>query len=218
MSEPKPSSAAAPQLLVKESVTDGTPPDILARYESLPQVVQEADFGPYDHDVVVIDTETTGVSPKKDELTQIAAARLERGQITDWYVTFVNPGMPIPDEISHLTHIYDADVADAPSPEEALEGLVAFAGDAKMVAHNAEFDRTFTTKHPAGYPLLENAGGMDHAAAVRRIRGPCVPGARGSRAGATRRRRQFRAGAFLPAGSAARTHAEGAARCQAGRG
>lgn len=157
MSEPKPSSAAAPQLLVKESVTDGTPPDILARYESLPQVVQEADFGPYDHDVVVIDTETTGVSPKKDELTQIAAARLERGQITDWYVTFVNPGMPIPDEISHLTHIYDADVADAPSPEEALEGLVAFAGDAKMVAHNAEFDRTFTTKHPAGYPLLENA-------------------------------------------------------------
>lgn len=156
MSEPKPSSAAAPQLLVKESVTDGTPPDILARYESLPQVAQEADFGPYDHDVVVIDTETTGVSPKKDELTQIAAARLERGQITDWYVTFVNPGMPIPDEISHLTHIYDSDVADAPSPEEALEGLVAFAGDAKMVAHNAEFDRTFTTKHPAGYPLLEN--------------------------------------------------------------
>ncbi len=156
MSEPKPSSAAAPQLLVKESVTDGTPPDILARYESLPQVAQEADFGPYDHNVVVIDTETTGVSPKKDELTQIAAARLERGQITDWYVTFVNPGMPIPDEISHLTHIYDADVVDAPSPEEALEGLVAFAGDAKMVAHNAEFDRTFTTKHPAGYPLLEN--------------------------------------------------------------
>ena len=156
MSEPKPSSAAAPQLLVKESVTDGTPPDILARYESLPQVAQEADFGPYDHNVVVIDTETTGVSPKKDELTQIAAARLERGQITDWYVTFVNPGMPIPDEISHLTHIYDSDVADAPSPEEALEGLVAFAGDAKMVAHNAEFDRTFTTKHPAGYPLLEN--------------------------------------------------------------
>lgn len=156
MSEPKPSSAAAPQLLVKESVTDGTPPDILARYEGLSQVAQEADFGPYDHDVVVIDTETTGVSPKKDELTQIAAARLERGRITDWYVTFVNPGMPIPDEISHLTHIYDADVADAPSPEEALEGLVAFAGDAKMVAHNAEFDRTFTTKHPAGYPLLEN--------------------------------------------------------------
>ncbi len=156
MSEPKPSSAAAPQLLVKESVTDGTPPDILARYEGLSQVAQEADFGPYDHNVVVIDTETTGVSPKKDELTQIAAARLERGQITDWYVTFVNPGMPIPDEISHLTHIYDADVADAPSPEEALEGLVAFAGDAKMVAHNAEFDRTFTTKHPAGYPLLEN--------------------------------------------------------------
>lgn len=148
--------AADQTLSVAEAVTDGTPPDILARYERLPQIAQEADFGPYDQNVVVIDTETTGVSPKKDELTQIAAARLEHGRVTEWYVTFVNPGMHIPDEISHLTHIHDADVADAPSPEEALAGLVAFAGDAKMVAHNAEFDRNFTTKHPAGYPLLEN--------------------------------------------------------------
>ncbi len=34
--------------------------------------------------------------------------------------------------------------------------LVEFMGDAKIVAHNAEFDRTFTTRHPSGYPLLEN--------------------------------------------------------------
>ena len=45
---------------------------------------------------------------------------------------------------------------DAPSPTEALTALVQFVGDAKIVAHNAAFDRTFTTKHPAGYPLLEN--------------------------------------------------------------
>ncbi len=137
-------------------VTDGTPEDIRARYAALPALVEAADFGEYDRNIVVIDTETTGVSTKKDELTQIAAARMEHGHVTDWYVTFVNPGMSIPEEISHLTHIYDADVADAPSPEEALAGLVEFAGDAKMIAHNAAFDRNFTTKHPAGYPLLEN--------------------------------------------------------------
>lgn len=141
---------------VSPFVTDGTPEDIRARYASLPKLADELDFGEYDRNIVVIDTETTGVSVKKDELTQIAAARMECGQVTDWYVTFVNPGMHIPDEISHLTHIYDADVADAPSPEEALAGLVEFAGDAKMIAHNAAFDRSFTTKHPAGYPLLEN--------------------------------------------------------------
>ncbi len=141
---------------VREMVTDGTPTDIVERYERLPHIAQVTDFGEYDRNIVVIDTETTGISPKKDELTQIAAARLEQGKITDWYVTFVDPGMHIPDDISHLTHIYDEDVAGAPTPEEALKGLVEFAGDAKMVAHNAEFDRNFTTKHPAGYPLLES--------------------------------------------------------------
>lgn len=153
---PQNPTAAERVLSVANAVTDGTPADIVARYEQLPALADELDLGIYDENIVVIDTETTGVSVKKDELTQIAAARMEHGQVTDWYVTFVNPGMHIPDDISHLTHIYDADVADAPSPEEALQGLVEFAGDAKMVAHNAEFDRNFTTKHPAGYPLLEN--------------------------------------------------------------
>lgn len=91
-----------------------------------------------------------------DELTQIAAARVENGEIVDWFVTFVNPGKPIPEDVAHLTDIHDEDVADAPSASEALADLAAFVGDAVVVAHNAEFDRNFTTKHPTGYPLLEN--------------------------------------------------------------
>ena len=103
-----------------------------------------------------VDTETTGFSFNHDELTQIAAARMEKGEITDWFITFVNPGKPIPDDVAHLTDIHDEDVADAPLPEEALAKLVEFVGTSKVVAHNAEFDRTFTTRHPSGYPLLEN--------------------------------------------------------------
>lgn len=137
-------------------ISEGTPEDVIARYEKLPELAETFDFGEYDENIVVIDTETTGVSVKKDELTQIAAARLEHGKITDWYVTFVNPGKPIPYDVAHLTNIHDEDVADAPSPQEALQKLVEFVGDAKLVAHNADFDRGFTTKHPEGYPLLEN--------------------------------------------------------------
>lgn len=135
---------------------DGTPKDVIERYEKLPELAQQLDFGRLDSNVVVIDTETTGFSFSHDELIQIAAARLDHGQIVDWYVTFVNPGKPIPDDIVHLTHIHESDVADAPTPQEALEGLVEFAGDAIMVAHNIGFDRTFVTRHPEGYPLLEN--------------------------------------------------------------
>lgn len=138
------------------AITENTPEAVRQRYAHLPELAAESDFGEFDRNIVVLDTETTGISLKTEELTQIAAARLERGQITDWFVTFVNPGKPIPEEIAHLTAISDDDVADAPSPTEALEQLVAFVGDAKIVAHNADFDRNFTTKHVAGYPLLEN--------------------------------------------------------------
>ena len=137
---------------IADSILDGTPQDIVERYQSLPHISESVDFGWLDSNVVVVDTETTGLSYKHDELTQIAAARMEGGRITGWYVTFVNPGQPIPDDIVHMTGISDADVADAPTPDEALAGLAEFAGDALMVAHNAAFDKTFVTKHPGGYP------------------------------------------------------------------
>ena len=142
--------------MLADYILDGTPESVVRRYAGLSRLADASDFGPLDRNVVVLDTETTGVSFNHDELTQIAAARLERGRITEWFVTFVNPGKPIPEDVAHLTNIHDADVADAPTPQQALEQLVEFVGDAKVVAHNVGFDRTFTTRHPEGYPLLEN--------------------------------------------------------------
>lgn len=144
------------QDILQSFISDGTSEAICKRYASLAEAAERADFGELDHNIVVIDTETTGFSFNHDELTQIAAARMEQGKIVDWFVTFVNPGKPIPEEVAHLTDIHDADVADAPLPSDALASLVEFVGDAKIVAHNADFDRTFTTQHPSGYPLLEN--------------------------------------------------------------
>ena len=141
---------------ISEHILEGTPSDIVSRYESLSDLSERLDFGQLDRNVVVIDTETTGFSFSHDELIQIAAARIERGQIVDWYVTFVNPGKAIPEDIVHLTGIQQEDVANAPYPDEALKKLVEFAGNAAMVAHNVGFDKTFVTKHPSGYPLLDN--------------------------------------------------------------
>lgn len=141
---------------LREHILDGTPADIVTRYESLAEYAAQADFGVLDSNVVVLDTETTGLSFSRDELIQIAAARLERGEIVDWYITFVNPGQFLTDDIIELTHIHDEDLIGAPDPDEALEGLAEFVGDALVVAHNAEFDKHFCTNHPGGYPLLEN--------------------------------------------------------------
>ena len=141
---------------ISKHILDGTPSDIIGRYESLVDFAATADFGVLDRNVVVLDTETTGLSYSRDELIQIAAARMERGQIVDWYVTFVNPGQFLTDDIIQLTDIHDDDLIGAPTPEEALQGLTDFVGDAFVVAHNAAFDKNFCTKHPEGYPLLQN--------------------------------------------------------------
>jgi ATP-dependent DNA helicase DinG len=142
--------------LLLKSILENTPQDIVDRYSKLPQLAQNYDFGNLDEDIVVIDTETTGVSLKKDELTQIAAAKLRKGVIEEWFITFVNPGKPIPLDITYLTNIKDEDVASAPTPDIAVQQLVNFVGDCKLVAHNANFDKNFLTKHPSGYPLLNN--------------------------------------------------------------
>ena len=135
-------------------ISEGTPKAVRERYAALSALAENADFGDLDRNIVVLDTETTGLSFNHDELTQIAAARMERGVITDWFVTFVNPGKPIPEDVARLTDIHDEDVASAPSPAEALSRLAEFVGDATVVAHNMEFDRTFTTRHEEGSPLL----------------------------------------------------------------
>lgn len=141
---------------VYDFITDGTPQDVCERYASLKDVAERSDFGELDRNVVILDTETTGFSQHHDELTQIAAARMECGRVTEWFVTFVNPGKPIPEDVARLTNIHDEDVADAPLPDEARAQLAAFVGDATVVAHNAAFDKGFTTKSPSGFPLLEN--------------------------------------------------------------
>ncbi len=141
---------------IENYIMETTPQRVVDRYTQLKEYERTHDFGALDEDVVVIDTETTGVSFKHDELTQIAAARMVRGEIKEWFVTFVNPGKPIPEDIVHLTNIHDSDVSGAPDPEEAVARLVEFVGSSYLVAHNAAFDRHFCTKPASGAALKNN--------------------------------------------------------------
>ena len=51
-----------------------------------------------------------------NELIEISAARLSGREIVDRFDTFVHPKQLIPAEITELTSITNADVADAPWP------------------------------------------------------------------------------------------------------
>lgn len=97
----------------------------------------------------VFDTETTGLLPHKDEVVQIAAVRVVRGEIVSGEVidTLVNPGIPIPPGATRVHRISDDMVQDAPSIAEAGLSFHDFARDAVIVAHNAPFDMAFLHRH-----------------------------------------------------------------------
>lgn len=62
---------------------EGTPQAVIERYIALDSIVADADFGELDNNIVVVDTEATGLSFVKDELIQIAAAKIVNGKIDD---------------------------------------------------------------------------------------------------------------------------------------
>ena len=93
-------------------------------------------------EVVVLDTETTGLDPLRDRVIDIGAVRLDAElTIVDRFSTLVAPGIPVPLFIQRLTGLSDADLGRAPSFAEAYGGLRDFIGDAVVAGHNVAFDR-----------------------------------------------------------------------------
>ena len=131
-------------------ILPGTPDEVRERYLTLAERALSCDFGPLEDGVVVLDTETTGLSFKDCSLIEISAARLVGREVVERFETFVHPSGPIPPEIQRLTGITNADVTDAPSARDAVAALADFVGGAPVLAHNATFDRTFVEAVPGG--------------------------------------------------------------------
>ncbi len=93
-------------------------------------------------DAVVIDTETTGLDPRKSFIVEIGAVRMVRGQV-DAGRTFrrlVRPPVPIPPQSSAIHGIDDSMVADAPDFAKVWRDFTDFTGDAVVVGHTLGFD------------------------------------------------------------------------------
>ena len=126
------------------------------------------------HDVtfVVIDLETTGMSPETAAITEVGALKFRAGACLGTLQTVVNPGLPIPPAITYLTGITEAMVGPAPAIAAVLPSLLEFVGghEAVIVGHNIRFDLSFLAASCAqeGYDGLAHPW-VDTCALARRL-------------------------------------------------
>lgn len=94
--------------------------------------------------IVVLDFETTGLSPDQgDRAIEIGAVKLENGIEVDKFQALMNPGRRINGFIENYTGITNRMLATAPPCKQVMANFADFIGDSNLLAHNASFDSRF---------------------------------------------------------------------------
>ncbi len=107
-------------------------------------------FEPYRGDeVVVLDTETTGMNPKKDEILSIGAVivrknRIELGQA---FEAWLKPRGEIGEESIKIHGIRRIDLEHGESPETVIPRLLEFIGNRPLVGYYIRFDQRMLSRY-----------------------------------------------------------------------
>jgi len=121
---------------------------------------------------VIFDTETTGLDPKTgDRMVEIGCVemvgRVETGRT---FHAYFNPERDMPAEAEKVHGLSAAFLATKPRFAEMADELLAFLGDAPLVAHNAGFDMGFLNNELTlcGRAPIDMARMIDTVAIARR--------------------------------------------------
>ena len=122
-----------------------------------------------DVDLVVIDTETTGMRPGPDRVIEVAAVRVRGGAIVDTFHSLMNPRRSVPSFIVRFTGITQAMVNEAPLSAEIMPDLLQFIDGATLVGHNLGFDVRFLAHEAQLLGLAFPIDGLDTIPLARRF-------------------------------------------------
>ncbi|MGB3723235.1 MAG: DNA polymerase III subunit epsilon [Pacificimonas sp.] len=122
---------------------------------------------------IIFDTETTGLSPDNgDRICEIGAVEMVELMPTGrTYHVLINPERDMPAEAEKVHGHSNADLADKPKFRDIVDDFIAFIGDdAKLVAHNANFDMSFVNAElvRVGRPKLPERRVVDTLALARK--------------------------------------------------
>ena len=118
---------------------------------------------------IVLDLETTGLSPQQDRILEIGALKVEEDRITDRYQTLINPDLQIPYAVQRLTGITQAMAEQGEKPEKGIGDFLDFCGDLPLLGHNILFDYSFVRCEAAALGWNFEKAGTDTLKIARKF-------------------------------------------------
>ena len=94
-------------------------------------------------DYVLVDIETTGLSPLIDDIIEIGAIKVKDNKMVEEYNQLININKNLSPFITNLTGITDEMLKTGKFPEIVLEEFINFVGDSVIIGHNVNFDLSF---------------------------------------------------------------------------
>ena len=88
--------------------------------------------------LIVFDIESTGVSPRRDRIIELAAGKVLPGGEEDWRVWLLNPTVPIPPETTAIHGISDEDVKNCPTFAERADEIFDFFAGCDIGGFNSD--------------------------------------------------------------------------------
>ncbi|MBX4198306.1 3'-5' exoribonuclease [Candidatus Parcubacteria bacterium] len=93
--------------------------------------------------LAIVDVETTGASPQRDRVLEIAIIRVEQGKVVETFETILDPECTVQPFILQFTGIQEREIKKGPTFSDISKKVEELLKDAIFVAHNARFDHTF---------------------------------------------------------------------------
>ena len=110
---------------------------------------------------IALDLETTGLKPDTDRILEIGAVKVEEGEVTETFSTFIDCGIPVPPFITELTGITQKMILGSPSLEEGMGRFMEFSGQEVLLGHNLSFDYAFVKQNAAALWFPYERQGLD---------------------------------------------------------
>lgn len=91
--------------------------------------------------LIFLDLEATGLNLGTDRIVEIGMIKVNTDNSEERLNMRINPEIPIPEKISKIHGIYDADIKDCPTFKEAAPKLIQFIGTSDFAGYNSnKFD------------------------------------------------------------------------------